>query len=277
MPLVVLTYPGHFLLTALTIQSYFQHNAQTSVIVVVDDLSPYTWDSYVADCQELYSTTIICTSSLPEAHKFSSGWIRQQIVKLYLDQLISKDVWFFTDGDVEYQAPAPTESIPYVFTRGGPVQDQQNNYVAKLLGIESPVGIYAEHPHMDWEPGTHRHQVCVSNPPFRTMHSSTLRQLREYIKNLHGMELVEIHQTLKNDTYSVSEWELIASFQINILKENIPIVYYPTVPTGSNRGSPFDYCATCFTTDSEFGREWWQSKGFTVSDEIWQILSKISK
>lgn len=277
MPLVVLTYPGHFLLTALTIKSYLEHHTPTEVIVVADDLSPCAWSTYLTDCQNLYQTTIIPVSQLTEAHKFNSGWIRQQIVKLYLDQLIPHDSWFFTDGDVEYLCPAPGDSIPYVINRGGSVQDQQNNYVGKLLGIAPPVGIYAEHPHMDWEPGTTRHQVCVSNPPFRTMRKSTLLQLRNYLENYHGMSVDDLHQSLDNHTYSVSEWELIASFQLHVLKEDIPVVYYPTIPLGSDRGSPFDHCATCYNTDSAYSREWWQSKGIEISDRIWQETINIAK
>lgn len=276
MPLVVLTYPGHFLLTALTIRSYLEYHTPTKIIVVADDLSPYAWSTYLTDCQNLYQTRVIPVSQMPPAKQFNNGWIRQQIIKLYLDRIIDTDTWFFTDGDVEYCCPAPLNAIPYVITRGGPTQDQQNNYVAKLLKIEHPVGIYAEHPDMNWDPATRRHQVCVSNPPFRTMDKSTLRQLRKHVEDHHGIGIIEAHHKLNGD-YSVSEWELIASFQLRVLKEDIPVIYYPTVPIGDDRGSPFDHCATCYNTDREYGREWWKSKGIEVSDQIWQEVVNISK
>lgn len=276
MPLVVLTYPGHFLLTALTIRSYLEHHTPTEIIVVADDLSPYAWPTYLKDCQDLYWAPVIPVSQIPAAKEFGNGWIRQQIAKLHLDQILDVDTWFFTDGDVEYCCTAPINTIPYVITRGGPMQDQQNNYVAKMLGIASPVGIYAEHPHMNWDPTTQRHQVCVSNPPFRTMTSSTLRQLRNHIETLHNTGIIELHQKL-NSECSVSEWELIASFQLHVLKEDIPVVYYPTVPIRDDRGSPFDYCATCYDTDKAYDRDWWKSKGVGVSDRIWQEVVNISK
>ena len=273
MPLVVLTYPGHFLLTVLTIRSYLEYHTPTEVVVIADDLSPHAWDSYLKDCQDMYWAPVIPVSQIAEAKKFNSGWIRQQIVKLYLDQLLAYNTWFFTDGDVEYCAPAPTNVIPFTITRTGTLRPQQNAYVAQLLGIDS-AGIYTEHPDMDWEPGTRRHQVCVSNPPFRTMSSTTLQQLRQHIEQ-QGQSAADSHSTV--DHLAVSEWELIANFQLNVLKQDIPLVYYPTVAIDSGQTSPVDYCATCYDADSAYSQEWWKSKGIMVSDRIWQILSKISK
>lgn len=274
MPLVVLTYPGHFLLTALTIRSYLEHHSPTEVIVIADDLSPYTWDSYLQDCQNLYWAPIVPVSQINIAREFNHGWIRQQLVKLYLDQIVKTNKWFFTDGDVEYRAPAPGNVIPYTITRTGSLRTQQNAYVSRLLGINNP-GIYTEHPDMDWEPGTRRHQVCVSNPPFRTMSAETLLQLRRHIEQQCNQSVADIHLTV--DNLAVSEWELIANFQLTVLKEDIPLVYYPTVLLGSNQKSPVDHCGTCYETDIAYSREWWQSKEIRVSDRIWSILSKISK
>lgn len=273
MPLVVLTYPGHFLLTVLTIRSYLEHHAPTEVVVVADDLSPHAWNNYLTDCQNLYWAPVIPASQIAETKKFNSGWIRQQIVKLYLDQVLTYDTWFFTDGDVEYRAPAPTNAIPFTITRTGALRPQQNAYVAKMLGIDS-AGIYTEHSDMDWEPGTCRHQVCVSNPPFRTMSSTTLKQLRQRVEQ-QGQSIADLHLTV--DNLAVSEWELIANFQLNVLKEDIPLVYYPTVSIDGNQTSSFDHCATCYNTDSSYSREWWQSKGIEVSDRIWQEVVNISK
>ena len=137
-PLVILTYPGHFLLTALTIRSFFLHNPPTPVVIIVDNLSRYCWPSYVADCEHFYKTladkvTVQCVSDLPEAHFYNQpndGWLRQQLVKLYLDQLVSEPVWFFTDGDIQFHFPAPFDSVPYTITRHEDgVQQRHNAYV----------------------------------------------------------------------------------------------------------------------------------------------------
>ena len=278
-PLVVLTYPGHFLLTALTIQTYFQHNPIVPVIVIVDDLSDHCWPNYIKDCENFYQCELILMSAIAITRQFNTGWIRQQIAKLYLDQILPYDTWFFTDGDVGYYHPAPQDVIPYVITRGGPAQEKQNAYVSKSLGIDN-AGIWAEHEHMDWEPGTYRHQVCVSNPPFRTMKTHTLQQLRYHIEKLHKKTIEELHISvigLNNLDYSISEWELIANFQIHVLKEIIPLVYYPTIPIDDINGSPYNYCRTCYTSDSAFNKDWWKEKNIHVDDSIWYSILNISK
>ena len=278
-PLVVLTYPGHFLLTALTIQTYFQHNPIVPVIVIVDDLSDHCWPNYIKDCENFYQCELILMSAIAITRQFNTGWIRQQIAKLYLDQILPYDTWFFTDGDVGYYHPAPQDVIPYVITRGGPAQEKQNAYVSKSLGIDN-AGIWAEHEHMDWEPGTYRHQVCVSNPPFRTMKTHTLQQLRYHIEKLHKKTIEELHISvigLNNLDYSISEWELIANFQIHVLKEIIPLVYYPTIPMDDINGSPYNYCRTCYTSDSAFNKDWWKEKNIHVDDSIWYSILNISK
>ena len=278
-PLVVLTYPGHFLLTALTIQTYFQHNPIVPVIVIVDDLSDHCWPNYIKDCENFYQCELILMSAIAITRQFNTGWIRQQIAKLYLDQILPYDTWFFTDGDVGYYHPAPQDVIPYVITRGGPAQEKQNAYVSKSLGIDN-AGIWAEHEHMDWEPGTYRHQVCVSNPPFRTMKTHTLQQLRYHIEKLHKKTIEELHISvigLNNLDYSISEWELIANFQIHVLKEIIPLVYYPTIPMDDINVSTYNYCRTCYTSDSAFNKDWWKEKNIHVDDSIWYSILNISK
>jgi len=147
---------------------------------------------------------------------------------------------------------------------------------------------------MDWDPTTCYHQVCVSNPPFRTMRADTLKQLRNHIEQLHGKTLSELHlhlldgisdipsirSDLNNIDYLVSEWELLASYQINVLKENIKLVYYPTVPLDKQhkpKPNQPNFCGTCYNSDSTYSREWWRSKGILVSDRIWQEIVNISK
>jgi hypothetical protein len=259
-PLVVLTYPGHFLLTALTIQSYLQHHNPCSITVIADDLSPHSWSDYLDHCQQQYNCKVVPTSSIPEAAAFANNhWIRQQLVKLHLDLVLDTDCWFFTDGDVEYCSPVAYNTVPYSIVRGGQERILQDLYVSTMLGISNP-GIRATHPDIDWT-ADHSDQVCVSNPPFRTMWSNVLEQLRGHIEQLHGESIISIHQQLK---HLMSEWELIANFQTHVLKQNIELVYYPTVPLSlmyTRMPNQPDYCGTSYQGDSEFDINWWQQKG----------------
>jgi len=272
-PLVVMTYPGHFLLTALTIQSYFQHHPLVPITVIADDLSKFGWNTYIKDCHQFYNSKIIPVSSILPDFNVTDGWIRQQAVKLHLDQVLPYDTWFFTDGDVEFHFSAPHDTTPYTFTKGGQLQQDQNACVSTLLDTTNP-GIWAEHPHMDWDPKTRRHQVCVSNPPFRTMKAETLTKLRQHVQQIHNTSLAQL---LIGANHSFSEWELLASFQNTILKENIPTVYYPTTPIGEHNTGSIHHCSTCFTTDSAFSRDWWKEKNILVTDNLWNHIVNIFK
>jgi hypothetical protein len=256
------------------------------VTIIADDLSEHCWPSYIKDCEDFYNYPVIPMSAIEPTKFFTHGWIRQQIAKLYLDQVLPYDTWFFTDGDVEYYFPAPANSIPYVITRGGQTQILQNNYVSKLLGI-SDVGIKTEHPDMNWIPDTTYYQVCVSYPPFRTMTAKTLQQLRDHVENLHSNTFENMHQSggiyrvghgEDYDHYSVSEWELIANFQINILHETIPLVYYPTAYPGTPiTPRKYDFCVSGFDCDTAYPRDWWANYNVIVSDTIWNNLLKIPR
>jgi hypothetical protein len=250
-PLVVLTYPDHFLLTALTIQSYLKYHAPSSITVIADNISHRAWPNYIKDCEQQYGCRVIPVSTVTPALSFANNsWIRQQIVKLYLDQILTDDVWFFTDGDVEYCFPVAYNTVPYSIVRGGQVQVDQNAYVAMMLGIDT-LGMYVQHPDIDWQPNN-TGQVCVSNPPFRTMQAHTLRSLRAYVEQLHQKSMIEIHQKLN---YLMSEWELIANFQVHVVKQSVDLVYYPTLPMQYP-----NYCKTCYHGDSEFDTQWWHQK-----------------
>lgn len=282
-PLVVLTYPGHFLLTCITIQSYFGHNLTRPVIVVLDDLSSSAWDTYVNDCTHLYlslgiDATFVLTSALPEAHLFKqNNWVRQQIIKLYLNRLIESPSWLFSDGDIEYCCEVPVNKIPFTIVKpGSETQLQQNRYVSKLLKINQ-TGLIAKHPDMDWEPGKYYYQVCVSNPPWRWMNSSTLQNLQDYIQSCHDMTLAECHLILKDQLLLVTEWELIANFEHYVLKQPVDLVYYPTHPITNTfvNSTDINWCKTCYCTDSGLGREWFAHKGIAVSDSLWQTISSI--
>lgn len=269
MPLVVLTYPGHFLLTALTIRSYLEYHTPTEVIVVADDLSTHAWSTYLKDCQDMYWAPVIPVSQLAEAHHFNIGWIRQQIVKLYLDQLISCHSWFFTDGDIVFLHPVDPADIPYSVPDFNNQDILQNQYVRELLKIDYP-GILVD-----------QKRVCVSDPAFRTMSKQTLIELREYIKLQHNQDLYKLHIKYQTqDLVAVSEWELIENFKQKILNEQLALIKYaPHNLDNAEANLNFftHQFLTCYSTDYGFGRDWFKDREIVVSDEIWQILSNINR
>jgi len=278
----------------MTIQSFFRHNVCGPVTVIVDDLSRHCWPGYVAQCEDFYNTLtplvrVVRVSQLPEASTYNqptAGWLRQQIVKLHLDKLIEYPVWFFTDGDVQFHFPAPFDSVPYTITnRTDDIRPRQNLYVTRMLDIPNP-GIVAQHPHMNWAPDCTA-QVCVSNPPFRTMQAQTLRQLRQHIKDLRGQTIPEAHSWLYDDLHHngdapfiESEWELIENFRMHVLEEDLKLIYYPTVEwdgLADNHAKNIEFCTTCFSSDAQLGRSWFEQQDIFVPDSVWQQLENIYK
>jgi hypothetical protein len=277
-PLVVLTYPGHFMLTALTIQSYLKHHNPQDIFVVVDDNSGYAWPEYVDDCKNFYKQKIITASSLSFLKKESSGWIRQQLLKLYLDQLTSLSACFFTDGDIVFRYSMPANTVPFSIVRGEHVREKQNNFVKNMLGL-STVGIYAQHSDIDWTP-TNTAQVCVSNPPFRPMVAQDLVALRAYVETLHNKSFQQVWtECTRRLDCSVSEWELLENFKTYVQQQPSKLIYYPTCPKDhvKTKDSDPDFCEHHFMSDSEFGRSELAKHNIQVPDQIWQHLEKIFK
>jgi hypothetical protein len=286
-PLVILTYPGHFLLTANTINTYLKYHNPQDVIVIIDDVSPYAWPEYVQDCSAFYNTKVITTSVLSEASALRrSPWVRQQIVKMYLDKILPWDNWFFSDGDVQFNFAVSDAITPYSLTKGGLVQQQQNRYVRELLDIDCP-GIFVDHPHNNTGDGTTLKQVCLSNPPFRFFNADTLRNLRHYVEELHKKNFLEIHQHIDlidrhvypNDpTYSISEWELLASFLQYIKGQDLNLKYYPSYPMNTVADNLLQdqphYVNIFCGTDVELGRDWFDSRNIRCTDRIWIEVGK---
>lgn len=283
--------------TALTIRSYFSHAEAVPVTIIADDISRYAWPDYISDCTSFYADladliTVIPMSSLPEAQFYNqsqNGWLRQQLVKLYLDRIIDYPTCFFTDGDMQFQFRPPRDSVPFTITNSpqDTVRARQNAYVSQMLQIPNP-GIVVTHPHMDFAPNC-RAQVCVSNPPFRTMRAQTLQQLRQHIWDLRGQTIEESHTWMYNmceylpngdAPFLESEWELIENFRVHVLGEDINPVYYPAVPmsfTGHYPSVGMEFCVTTYVSDQGLGRDWFRDNNLEVPDQVWQRLAQIIK
>jgi len=233
----------------------------------------------VDDCENLYRQKIVLASSLDCLKNETNGWIRQQLLKLHLDRLTNFPSWFFTDGDIVFRYPVPTKIVPYCITRGGPVQQMQNSFVKHMLRL-SKVGIYAQHPDMDWAPNNTA-QVCVSNPPFRSMAALDLAELRTHIAQLHdqSFELAWSNCINRADHSAVSEWELLENFKAYVQQSPSELIYYPTCSkdhTKTKQSDP-DFCEHHFVSDAEFGRIELAKYNIKVTDQIWQHLTKISR
>ena len=252
---VILTYPAHLLHSAVTVQSIRKHHPDiTSYIVVLDDLSNLAWADYVPEAMDFYSTlgcATVTASRLPFLANITRPWVRQQTVKLYLDQILDLDSWFFCDGDCRLLASWPDHERSAHPMPWGETGQGFCHYVGSILGLP------------DWQGfrDIQGRYVTTSAPPTRIMDAQNLQSLREFVIQTHGKELWEIHaQRQRQVGFVPSEWELMDCFDINV--QNKPVVL-------SNHR---DRVEMSWSADKPLGRQYWIDHGIAVSDELWQKL-----
>jgi len=276
--IVLLTYPGHFLLSKLAIESIKKISPQSNITVIADNISNLTWNGYIDDCKVFYGVEVIPTNqTLNLLTMFKGdGWLRQQMIKLYIDTVVDFDEFFITDGDVEFLEQLPDNKFtpcyvtkwigePLTVQEPGPgdVSSQQAKYLEYILkipyqplNVEMPIRMTSE--------------LCVatSGVPFRDIDKWTLNELRSYVSKLHCNDFLEIHKNIQFDTrFSVSEWELIEQFKEKILNQTPISFYCPPQPSGSNKG----IFTTCFLSDKQMTKEWWMSRNIDI-EFIWDKL-----
>jgi len=274
---IVLTYPGHFLLTKLTIDQLYQTQPEVNrITVIVDDISNLAWQTYISDCDSLYDNRVDQIIQLSHYREFKRlrnyPWLRQQTVKLYLDRLFPNDEFvFFIDGDVLLHKHVPLGITPFSFTEysgvplterdpgPGEITSQQSYYVQHLLG----------RPHLGIQYQGRR--VCVSSPPFRDICLTQLPLLRAEIYNRFNQDLIGIHVAIATDTrHSASEWELLAWYQQEFLQQPVVLDYWPTSKVGDPITST-TLVSTCWCSDREIDTDWWDQNQIDWQ-RYWQLL-----
>lgn len=278
MDAVTLTFPGHFFQTALSIRSIQRFYNPNRHYIILDDLENGPWHSYVQDAQELYGTnyTYILTSTLPRMDQTLSGWWRQQLIKLTVDQLISGDEWLLVDGDVVFDSFCPFKDIipvtAHKINNDGIIERFTRNYVQNLLGVEQSQ-IYHD--------GTPR---MTNSIPYRYLTRTLLQDLRSHVEKRFENDFVDQHITWFNDQtivgmhedpekWNMSEWELIEVFRQEVLKSN-----YPKYPIGA--GYPLDTDISHldlsvptyrhgYIRDSQINPEWFESQGLHIDQQLW--------
>ena len=263
---VVLTYPGHFLLTKLTIDSIIKHiSGINHITVIVDDLSVLAWPEYATDCETLYNTNTIKTSqlALEKLHELRKNpWIKQQIIKLNLDQIFQEETEvFFTDGDVLFHHDVEYQCVPYFVRTQGHEFVLTKNYIQQSLGREfSGLTI-------------NKRIICANGAPFRDINLEILPQLRNSVEKHTQKSFVDYHLSLMTDsTQAVSEWELLEFYKKTVLNINSDFYYYhlQNIEQELTR-DPGRYFSSCFCCDKELGKNWWEAQEINV-DLYWSNL-----
>jgi len=279
----VLTFPGHFFQTLLSIKSLIEHYRDTShVTVVLDDIDQGPWLTYASDCFDQISelTTLPVdikrTSQLGLINQCVAGWWRQQLVKCCLDQIVSGQHWFVVDGDTIFETHCDVQDrVPITrrHDRNSRFSLMSQNYVRGLLGIEQ--GYLTDR--NEW--------VCTNAVPFRWLDRSFLESLRSRIEQTFNKEFVRLHldwfqdQTIvadhdPPDRMVMSEWELMECYRRYVLRDVRPFhdvgSGYPHDIDRSRIAQTHDVFRHAYRWDSEIGSAWFESRGLAVDPDTWQ-------
>lgn len=281
MHVVVLSYPGHFHQTQLSVKSLMKFYPETQKITfVLDDIQTDTWPSYVEDhvlamsSQLAIPFEVLRTSQMQNIKQCFIGWWRQQLIKLTLDQLISGHEWFVVDGDTIFQTRSDIkQSVPISFR----YQPDQNysilscNYVKTLLGI-SQGNLTCEN------------TAVGTNPiPFRWLTKELLTGLRSHVESRFGQEFVALHLAwFRNQTIvsywnpptklAMSEWELIECYRRFVLGIELPFTEvgsgYPLYTDLESLGQKHHVFLHSYLDDAEIDPVWLQ-QNLGVDQRTW--------
>lgn len=283
---VILSFPGHFYQTHLTVQSLERFYPEIDRITfILDDAEQGGWHTYTQDFERsIHSQTsrsfdIILTSDLDPIRSCVAGWWRQQLAKLVIDRILPGDQWFVVDGDTVFVTRCDIRDrvpITHRNDRTSNFSIMSENYVRTLLGISS--GYLTDHV-----------PVCTNAVPFRYLDRSLLESLRQHVESRFDRDFVKLHldwfadQTIvadwnPPDRMTMSEWELIECYRRYVQHQELP---FADVGSGythdvdfSEIGQTRDVFVHAYRWDTEIGSDWFESRGVSVDPTTWQKQSQ---
>jgi hypothetical protein len=280
---VVLTYPGHFLMTGLCLKSLDQHYPSIRrVYVLFDDLSERAWPSYFEDMRKfLQPNTSANLVYIPYSqvhdhmHRCEVGWWRQQLIKLTLDTFLPEERWFVVDGDVVFDQHIDIQNatpIHTIYGRQDELSEMVTRYVDTVMGVPNT---------RSWLP-----DAITSSIPFRWLTRENLAGLRKHAENNIGDEFVKWHidQMLdqeivgyvpEGDKMVMHEWELIEAWHHYHAPNHYKLLetgsgYQPEVDTSQQISQyRFRHGSYISHVDSHLTLSWFVSQGLDVPMTVW--------
>lgn len=282
---VVISFPGHFLLTRLTIDSLRRFYPDYKQIrVMYDNAVVDGWSSYVDDAAEFYQLNKSDFIAFDDVdNKISTckmGWYRQQLVKCCIDKHFSGDQWFVVDGDIIFDEKIEVAGTTPVAVR--PLAEAKDVLSLSVLTCIKNFLNVDHHPLQD-----DQRYVVTSCVPFRVLTRETLRELRKRAEHFLGGDFVEqiinqchSQQLVAYDNDGVipvmHEWELIESVNRILYPGKFPLKevgagYQHYQHTSAVRGG--NCYRQGYVYDYELHRDWFDAQLDTaVSDYHWDCV-----
>lgn len=270
--IVLTTFPGYFFTQVLSLRSIQQYAAGFPIDIIIDDFQLTNWPTYVEDCKQYLAQCFpnnnfnyYLYSQLPGIEKVKTGgWFRQQLIKMYLDQLVPGNRWLLVDADVEFQEPPQIDAVSAVVREGGPIDIGNRLYVQHMLGTTQP-----------WVVNENEYW-CLSSVPFRLIERDLIVELRQHAEQLHGdflqhhLDLFETQQLVAFDpqgqTMIMSEFQLIEVFRNRY--------YHDPLPIGRSNSSKFVHSSL---KDWKFERSWFEQQQIPIPDQYWNSSQTFGK
>lgn len=279
---VIVTYPGHFFQTRMTIDSikYFYPDI-SQIYVAYDDATIEHWPDYLKDCRSFYNSNsnyvpieFVSFSQInPNIQKCKIGWYRQQLIKCCIDQGIPGDEWFVVDGDVIFDERVDVAGVTPVHhrpERDDPLSKLVLNYIRFALGI-------GQHPLL--ADGNYK---VTSAIPFRILTRKMLQTLRNRVEQNIGGEFVARHVEMvhaqelivyseETDKMVMHEWELIEA--VHLLED--PDAYCMVdIGSGYDTMKQISYAMPArfrhgFYKDAELPEMWMEAQFWNFPWEYW--------
>lgn len=278
----VITFPGHFFMTALCIRSIAQYFPDTvEISVVYDDLGPWTWQDLDQDLRIYYQRQVpdLDIKSIPfsawghHISRVSAGWWRQQLIKMSIDQHIQHDEWLVVDGDIVFESAVPVADIVPVhclYDGLDPISRMAERYTDTLLALQGS------------RVKRHGGRHCItSSIPFRCLDRDLLVSMRQHVATVWHTDFLALHADLleqqrivawdaTGESMVLHEWDLIESWRAHVRPQSREIreigsgyhVFANVVPGHETyRHSSL--------RDHAVGRAWLEYRGLDIPNDLW--------
>ncbi len=258
---VFITYPGHTLATAASINHFRQHyQFNLPITVIYDDIDSRYTSSYLEFIVKTYPNCLFVSASCFDVKGIRTGWIRQQLIKLSLDQRLDGDSWLCIDGDTFVYSDISYRHTPYrpaFYDNEG--TDRAFRQYVNNCGLR-----YFDR--ADW--GI---DIRTNSLPVRFLTANLLRAVRNHVAEHCQMDFFDLHRRWFGATRDVinqtgrlmTEFELIENFRRCILGEESVIVLYEIRKFGARWQPVKPTVATFWGTDQDIADRYFLQNGIT--------------